>query len=570
MGWVVGCGDILEAVRERGSLRAPRWVETEEGSLDYVEGVVEVAGRTFTLEIPAFSALGLPKVYLSESDVDALIPHVSQESRSICFLDPEGVLIDRDRLEDVLAEAIERTKATIQKGLSSERGAEFVNEFQVYWSQLAGAESVFSLMEVSSDFKWAYLLTAPELPTYLVDSEEELERYHSGRIDISGRTRRKVPYFPLEEGTTLVPPRAHEGPWSPAQARSTLVPVLERQTRNKLSKILGGRTKSVEYVFFGLPSPQGGTTVFGLKFGTPGEKHPLLPDGSAEGTTAVSVARRDRGYLLPRGGGSTELSNKRALIVGCGAIGGYASFALARAGLVRQTLVDGDDLTIENAFRHVLGRRYLGKNKAKSLAEELCVQLPYVEAEGVPVAIEFALEKKTRLSDFDLVFVATGKPTVEMYLDERLNEIADGAAAVFAWVEPLGLGGHAVLTGVGTSGCLRCAFTPTSSVQGRLESRLAFAEQGVSYGRALAGCGSLHTPYGAVHASRTADMAAELGVAALTGAQETNVARSWVGDATAFNANGYKTSPRYPGTPGRVLSTEFDSPQCPRCAGVMT
>lgn len=64
---------------------------------------------------------------------------------------------------------------------------------------------------------------------------------------------------------------------------------------------------------------------------------------------------------------STSLRQKRAFIVGCGAIGGFVATELARAGFGELSIIDKDVLEPGNSVRHVLGREYWGVNKSIAL-----------------------------------------------------------------------------------------------------------------------------------------------------------------------------------------------------------
>lgn len=264
----------------------------------------------------------------------------------------------------------------------------------------------------------------------------------------------------------------------------------------------------------------------------------------------IRFQRLDRGYLVRRGGGIAELSGKRVLLVGCGAVGGPLALELARAGVLHLTLVDHDRLIPENCFRHVLGRRYWHRGKAEALKEEIESALPYVQVTAITNTIEKALsEGLIELSNYDLLVLAIGNPTVELEVNALVHALQNGPAAMFTWLEPFGIGGHALLAHHASGGgCFECLYTSPASNAEWMENRAAFAAPGQSFGQALSGCGSLYTPYGAMDATRTAGMAARLAVDALTGKESGNPLLSWKGDATDFLAEGFQLSSRFKAT----------------------
>ena len=323
---------------------------------------------------------------------------------------------------------------------------------------------------------------------------------------------------------------------------------------------------------FSLPKSGGGLSFFAVEFDGVRGPHPLLK-GRYDAVRHVHVERFDRDFLVPRGGGDGALSRARALVIGCGAVGGRVAVELARSGVLSLTLVDPDVMRMANVFRHVLGRTAFGLNKAQAMKARLDMDLPYVDVEAIPTTIETALDKGTvRLSDYELVVCATGDPTGELALNERLRAIPTGPASVYTWVEPYGIGGHALLVQPGHPGCFECLYTSSDPEAPTLANRAAFAAApptGRTYGKALSGCGSLFTPYGSVDAAQSALAAVRLGVGALTGAIDGNPLVSWTGDAAAFEAEGFAVTARH-GRGADALAAErlaYVAPDCPVCGG---
>lgn len=77
--------------------------------------------------------------------------------------------------------------------------------------------------------------------------------------------------------------------------------------------------RSSAYLIVGLPRPSGNFALFGIRFDGIGKRHPLSEDGQAVRLTPLVLFRRDRGFLVQRGGGQPELHDRRVLLIGCGA-----------------------------------------------------------------------------------------------------------------------------------------------------------------------------------------------------------------------------------------------------------
>jgi hypothetical protein len=275
----------------------------------------------------------------------------------------------------------------------------------------------------------------------------------------------------------------------------------------------------------------------------------------------------DHGYIAPRSGANADLSSQCVLLMGGGAIGGHVAFEIGHAGVGQIALVDPDKLRPENTYRHVLGRSDWMDNKAEALKVKLESKLPYLECEAFPCKIQKALHREEfDLRDYDLIVCATGDMTLELGLNEHVAGIEATPPLLHAWLEPYGIGGHVLVSGNNGAGCLECLYT-SSSGEGRLHNRAAFAQQGQEFGRRLAGCGSLHTPYGSADALRTAELATRMATDVLTGRESGNPLRSWKGDPVEFREEGYRLSNRFSLTSEQLEEQKYAyvAGECPVC-----
>ena len=93
--------------------------------------------------------------------------------------------------------------------------------------------------------------------------------------------------------------------------------------------------------------------------------------------------RYDRNKIFSRTQ-QEELSEKKAAVIGCGGLGGYAAELLARAGVGYIVVCDGDVFDETNLNRQLLcTEAMLGKNKAEAAAERIKEVNSEVEAEAV-------------------------------------------------------------------------------------------------------------------------------------------------------------------------------------------
>lgn len=76
---------------------------------------------------------------------------------------------------------------------------------------------------------------------------------------------------------------------------------------------------------------------------------------------------------------SAEMLEKYAIIVGCGSVGSHVALQLARAGVRKFILLDGDVLQLHNVCRHQLGFRDLGRYKTAALKDAILNINPLAE-----------------------------------------------------------------------------------------------------------------------------------------------------------------------------------------------
>lgn len=125
-----------------------------------------------------------------------------------------------------------------------------------------------------------------------------------------------------------------------------------------------------------------------------------------------------------------DLSNKKILLIGCGAIGGYLALSLVKIGTGAGkngvlTLIDPDIMGLQNTGRHLLGQEFVGLPKSVGLEITLKLQYPNINIDRIFASI-FAdqIHLDQYINKYDLIIDATGKIEVA----ETLNEIWQSAS----------------------------------------------------------------------------------------------------------------------------------------------
>lgn len=509
-----------------------------------VEGNIEVDGRNVVLCVGICERfpLALPLIFLRSPDAFGIIPHIEHDGR-ICYLPHDGLLIDCSAPMNVLEEAFDAAVQTVAAGFSGVNTTDFLDELEAYWWQLAGHDPVRCYINPDNKLRRVLAGTSGRKFSDVADSIAPVQDF------MGGAPWRHSPlhaahYVPLAERVLLdrFNPRDFESlEWT----RRFVARHLTAESQRELAR-LGAKNYKRALVILGLPRRNGGKALVGLEYQGVTGGNPLLYGKPGSRVRYVALERRDRAVIAARADGAIEMSKKRVALVGCGAVGGYLAIQLARAGVGCLTLIDPDKLTSQNAFRHVLGSSAIGMPKVDAMKRELTTKVPYVDVVLQRRRIEDLLRShELDLGELDLVIYAAGDPTVGLYVNDYIHRASEAPALLLTWLEPYGIGGHALLTKTrkGSRGCFGCLFD--SPVGGERRNRTDFAAGGQNFARSVAGCATMYTPYADLDASRTAEVASRLALDFLHDRAEGHPLLSWKGDCQAFYAAGFRTSDRY-------------------------
>ena len=127
---------------------------------------------------------------------------------------------------------------------------------------------------------------------------------------------------------------------------------------------------------------------------------------------------KQRTELLLGSGGVATLSRSRVLVVGVGGVGAYAVEMLARAGVGKLDIVDGDNVGVTNVNRQLPAlHSTLGKPKAEVMAERLKDINPELK---LTVINEFLRDERTEevldMAKYDFVVDAIDSVSPKVFL----------------------------------------------------------------------------------------------------------------------------------------------------------
>lgn len=522
----------------------------------------------FTLKILAGFSHHFPNhkpIYflLNPDDVD-YIPHVETDG-AICYTHDENLVMDIDNPAGIIKDTFSLVIKTLSEGIRKENQNDFLNEFEAYWNRLSNTVTIFTNIEIKDSVEVIKIGNDKKQFFAVSDSQERINSikrfiHSEGSPPLSNGV-----YIPLEKGVNVSAPHP--------KTELTIEFIKELINKNispanekKLTAILKSKTKGEDFLIISFPQPNCNYAIFGVHIkGINHSTHPFITAGPGICIKPLSVNRLDKEYMLARGGNGISFADKKVLLIGGGAVGGYIAEELIKSSIVKVDIVDSDKLGIENCYRHTCGFAYLNKNKAEALKLKLEQYYPHSEINAYPNSIESLIAKrKIDFNKYDAIVVATGNATINMYLTNHFRQIKLKSPVLFSWLDPYGIGGHCLIMYAQAKGCYNCLYANNSLHN---KGSFADAEQPKTFLKSISGCGSVYSPYSSLDAVQTALLTVRR-IIFLFGEKETdNVIYSWKGNPKYFINEGFKLSKRYAQSEDELENnkSKFYDPTCTAC-----
>lgn len=518
----------------------------------------------WTIEAEQASSLfgKLPQVRLV-SPV-SLLAHVSHD-RTICIDDGQGLSIAEDRPDDVLAtvlcDAFEVLEKAEQDAANGHR--ELFDEFEGYWEGFINSQTTRSSVEIAGNSRLLY-----------------------GHVEHLGKGKQICLYF--TEQATAPPAEFRTAKLSSVSAlylrlnRAVAVPppggILNETFIQLLLNSLSGADaelwseafckskrgkKRFCPVLISMPRPSGGVSLFGISF--------TLSDGEVDATAPIKplgIRRHTAEYMRERGGATQNLAKKHVAVIGCGSIGSEIADTLASCGVGNLTLVDFDEMGVENVFRHALGKDSIGEMKAEALSTELLRKYPGLNVKVSTTSGHHWL-KQIDAERVDTIVVAIGAPASDRKLANQIRSRGLACTVTVTWLEAFGLGGHVISLPPSGHGCLDCVYHDEDG-NPALHPYVSFLAPGQKVSRTISGCLGTFIPYSSMHSRRTALLATEAVMQQLNGNTSAKY-DFWVGSDELANAALIETTAwfkRANSVGSKVATQSVFGHHCPTCGGL--
>lgn len=497
---------------------------------------IELTGATrrWPLDVDCIEeTLWLPRVRLRPPM--SLLAHIGYKG-SVCIDDGQGLSLDPDRPAEVVAHSVIKAYDLLERSAADAASGqvEFFNELEGYWLGLPGSLRSRAYFEVdgvsrmltgyvnrkTTPAQWFFTEKDAEVPWEVSDAKLESQR--ALYVHLEGIE--SPPVYPNKLAASFI-----------EDARQRLSP----EQLTMWNKLLGPSKNGPKQLalLVSVPRQAGGRSLVGTIF----RAHRGEVDVKTQ-VTPLTLRRHAASYMRERGGASLNLLGKHVAVLGAGAVGSVVIDSLAAAGVGNLTVVDHDEYSEDNVFRHVLAPLYIGLYKATGL--KLQMQRRYPGLKVTPVCETAQKWLKTAdLSKYDGIVVAFGAPSVERSFSRAFKARRPDLPIIFTWLEALGLGGHSVLMWGRGEGCLECLYRDDEGQQD-LASRNCFLEPNQPVTRNLTGCSGAFVPFGALHARRTGLLAAEqmLTALAVTNSEQNPAYDFWVGEGHFATEQGLRTT----------------------------
>jgi molybdopterin-synthase adenylyltransferase len=478
-----------------------------------------------------------PLYFLEHWDLFGFIPHIDPDGY-VCYIQEENLVLDSKNPSGIINSTLESAIEIINRGREGLNHDDFLNEFESYWNRyntkrkllggfVPNEEIIKIRIGICEKFK--------ALGNTDIQIKELIYR-------LTGKNLTRFDnaiYIPIKEGQVKKPPPFNKF-WNHTDILDF---VYANISKEKIKEALGTKINKDEYIVFGIPKPNSQKALACVVYRTKkNDIHPLLnldPNLVPEPVLIESIAQD---VIVPRGGGNKSLNQKKVLIVGCGSLGSQIACDVAKTGISFINVCDYDILKYENIYRHALGNEYVGQNKSEAIKLFIEKQMPFTKVRAFPYKVEYLIsDEDFNKSNFDALVIATGNATVNLYINQIIKAIYTQIPVIYTWIEPYGIGGHALLTTGNNKGCYNCLYDE------KLYNKASFAhyDQPSSFAKNIAGCGSLFVPFSYLDTTRTSNLATRLLISYLTGKETGNPLLSWKGNSELFIKEGYLLSRRH-------------------------
>ena len=529
------------------------------------------------ISFPDRFPLTLPLFWIKDEKSDVFRVHVDPKGK-ICLFDHASMLFDVEHPEQILIDCYDQAIRILTMPLDSEVfQQEMTREFNAYWSTYAKwpmywASKMPQLKYFTSS---ALCIDNHCVLAASTDDARFLLSNYMRCAENSPETVIPCTIVSLRKGSCPIRIRK-DYKW--AEVRKYVLNNTSASAKQGFKDFLKKRLSGKKtYLFIFICPTDIGEIIWGFDMTFNAARNETIEHCDSTIITPVLVRRIDRDYLLLRSGGNTNnFDAKKILLLGCGSVGGFVAANLCQIGIGTIDLLDKDDFSTENTYRHFLGfDSAFSSNPGKSevLKARLEAMYPYVEIDSLNYqdrSVESYIQDTERLANYDLIISALGEPTINLEINRILSENKITVPFICCFNEPYGIGGHVIAVNIENSSCLRCLYTKVDNSE-LCSYRASLVAPDQNFKKNISGCSGAFVPYSTLDSQQTAIITTRAASRVLLQEEKHNFLEYWSSDGLALKKAGFITSPLFDTQDGKPVFNRLDDISncfCPICRKV--
>ena len=432
----------------------------------------------------------LPCVLLCNSkDEISNKPHMlyldKNELFYLCLSIREDISVRNKDYREIINYTLIRIEKLMTMSHEEER-REFRKEFLYFWNKFAENKNKIQL----------YINSSSQIKVLKPYNKKDIDIYIDDDININDiflkqdcKTKKSVIYIPLINSNLIMPP-VGDKKWSADEVRYIINNCVSEENIETLEKLI--IVNKEVFLVFEMYVPGVVPISFVLKLKFKSSKNKTILSGLDEimFIEYLKSERCDTEYLFRRIGVKNRLRDKKILIVGAGSLGSYIISELPKIGVKNITIIDPDDINMENIMRHSLGANYSNYSKVFSMKFDLELEYPEVEVNINKSKFNVDNMQEYNLSEYDLIIIATGGTDYMIKLNKAFKELKIDTPVLFTWIESRGIGVHALAVNYNRTGCFNCLYTNSDT------NKAHFSNKNYKDELTGTGCGGVINQYG--------------------------------------------------------------------------
>lgn len=432
----------------------------------------------------------LPCVLLCNSkDEISNKPHMlyldKNELFYLCLSIREDISVRNKDYREIINYTLIRIEKLMTMSHEEER-REFRKEFLYFWNKCAENKNKIQL----------YINSSSQIKVLKPYNKKDIDIYIDDDININDiflkqdcKTKKSVIYIPLINSNLIMPP-VGDKKWSADEVRYIINNCVSEENIETLEKLI--IVNKEVFLVFEMYVPGVVPISFVLKLKFKSSKNKTILSGLDEimFIEYLKSERCDTEYLFRRIGVKNRLRDKKILIVGAGSLGSYIISELPKIGVKNITIIDPDDINMENIMRHSLGANYSNYSKVFSMKFDLELEYPEVEVNINKSKFNVDNMQEYNLSEYYLIIIATGGTDYMIKLNKAFKELKIDTPVLFTWIESRGIGVHALAVNYNRTGCFNCLYTNSDT------NKAHFSNKNYKDELTGTGCGGVINQYG--------------------------------------------------------------------------